>query len=83
MGGVSSLLSPLRIRVKAAFPFSTEICLLRNGKRILHSREDSLLYEVKEAGIYRVEVYLKERSPLAESIPWILSNPISIRKENP
>ena len=83
MGGGSRLLSPLHIRVKAAFPFSKEICLLRNGKRILHSREDSLLYEVKEAGIYRVEVYLKERSPLAKNIPWILSNPISIRKENP
>ena len=83
MGGVSRLLSPLSIHIKAAFPFSKEICLLRNGKRILHSRENSLLYEVKEAGIYRVEAYLKERSPLAKNIPWILSNPISIRKENP
>lgn len=83
MGGVSRLLSPLSIHVRAAFPFSKEICLFRNGKRILHSQEDNLVYEAKEAGIYRVEVYLKERSPLAKNIPWILSNPISIRKENP
>lgn len=83
MGGVSRLLSPLSIHVRATFPFSKEICLIRNGKRILHSREDNLVYEAKEAGIYRVEVYLKQRSPLAEDIPWILSNPIFIRKENP
>jgi hypothetical protein len=83
MGDVSRLLSPLVIHIRAAFPFSKEIYLIRNGKRILHSQEDSLVYEVKEAGIYRVEVYLKERSPLAKNIPWILSNPIFIRKENP
>ncbi len=83
MGGVSRLLSPLIIHVRAAFPFSKEIYLIRNGKRILNSSEDSLVYEVKEAGIYRIEVYLKERSPLAKNIPWILSNPIFIRKEKP
>lgn len=83
MGATSSLLSSVTLHASAPFPFGKEICLLRNGKRILRSQEDGLSYRVTEEGIYRVEVYLKERSPLAKNIPWILSNPIFVRKETP
>jgi hypothetical protein len=34
-------------------------------------------------GVYRAEVYLRERTPLAPGVPWILSNPIYFGRENP
>jgi hypothetical protein len=83
MGAVSKYTSPLTIHIRVPFPFSKDVRLLRNGKKILHSQEESLTYEVRVPGVYRVEVYLKEKSPLAKDIPWILSNPIYLRKENP
>ena len=83
MGSSSRLGSPLTIHINAPFPINKEIHLLRNGKKILCSREPALSYEVREDGIYRIEVYLRERSPLNKNIPWILSNPIYVRKETP
>ena len=34
-----------------------------------------------EPGVYRVEVYLRSRSPLSPRVPWILSNPVYVRKK--
>ncbi|MBW1722070.1 MAG: CehA/McbA family metallohydrolase [Deltaproteobacteria bacterium] len=58
-------------------PCSSEIRLIKNGRpeRIWRGRE--AVYEVLEAGVYRVEVYL--RHFLFGWRPWIFSNPIYLR----
>jgi hypothetical protein len=43
----------------------------------------SAIEAAAEAGTYRAEVFLRERTPLRSGIPWIASNPILIRKETP
>jgi hypothetical protein len=67
--------------IRAPFPFRKEIRLLRDGRVIASSREDTLRAPAEGPGVYRVEVYLKERSPLGRDIPWIVSNPIYLRKD--
>jgi hypothetical protein len=72
--------SPPALRVEASFPFTTEIRLLRNGKEIMRSGEQELNFQATESGAYRVEVYLRDWSPLASDIPWIVSNLIYLRE---
>lgn len=80
MGRTAELQVPLTLHIKAPFPFSKEIHLIRDGKIILRSEKESLLHPAQKPGIYRVEIYLRERSPLGENIPWIVSNPIFLRE---
>ena len=72
---------PVRFEVRAPFSFATEIHLVRDGRTIASTRDDVLTAEAQGPGVYRVEVFLKERSPLAADIPWIISNPIFLRKD--
>ncbi len=83
MGARTQFRSPLRLRIKALFPLAKEIHLIHDGEKILSSRKENLTHEVTEPGLYRVEVYLRERSPLGKNVPWIISNPIFLRRELP
>jgi hypothetical protein len=71
----------VRFEARAPFPFRKEVRLLHDGRVIASSREDTLRVPSEGPGVYRVEVYLKERSALGSDIPWIVSNPIYLRKE--
>lgn len=73
--------SPLRLRARAPFPRATEIRLIHNGKTVLKSNQKRITFLAEESGVYRVEVYLTDRSALAPDIPWIVSNPIFLRKD--
>jgi len=73
--------TPPTLRVEAPFPFAVETLLIRNGETIARSAERELSYSAEQAGVYRVEVYLKSPSPLARDVPWIISNPIYLREE--
>ena len=81
MGGKASPDSPVNLNIQAPFSFDKEIHLIHDGKVIYRSTEESASYLTSEPGTYRVEVYLKERSPLRKNIPWILSNPIFLRED--
>ena len=81
MGGTASLDSPVLLNIQAPFSFSKEIHLIRDGKVIFRSTEESASYLASQPGAYRVEVYLKERTPLRKNIPWIVSNPIFLRED--
>jgi hypothetical protein len=81
MGGTALFESGLTLRVQAPFPYAKEIHLIQDGKSIFHSTEENISFEVKQPGVYRVEIYLKERSPLRKDIPWIVSNPIFLRED--
>lgn len=68
----------------ATFPIGVEFeaRLLRDGAPVFQSDDQTWSYPVaSKAGVYRMEVYLKERTPIRKDIPWILSNPIFL-KEN-
>ena len=81
MGGNIVTDSSISLHVKAPFPFLTEAHLLHDGNVVFRSSKDEFIYETEKPGHYRVEVYLKERSPLDKNVPWILSNPIFLREK--
>lgn len=81
MGSTFLADSPLTLHIKAPFAFAVESQLIHNGKSIYHSTEKDFAYEATEPGAYRVEIYLKERSPLGKNIPWIVSNPIFLKED--
>ncbi|MBI4639294.1 MAG: hypothetical protein HY731_01290 [Candidatus Tectomicrobia bacterium] len=57
-------------------PVDGIIKLLKDGSVIQERKGTELLYEVREAGVYRTEVYLDIHG---KEKPWILSNPIYVR----
>jgi hypothetical protein len=69
------------LRVSALFPFKTETRFIYDGETILSSEEKRVSLAPQKPGIYRVEIYLKEWSPLARDIPWIVSNPIFLKED--
>lgn len=74
--------SRLRLRARARFPFPIEIRLIHNGQTVFRRQNRRhLSFLAKQPGTYRVEVYLKQWSPLAKDIPWIVSNPIFLRED--
>lgn len=83
MGSVLSFRPSVRLHVEAPFSFAAEIALYRDGVRIFTSRQNRVRYEALEPGSYRVEVRLKEKTPLDKNTPWIVSNPIFLREERP
>lgn len=72
--------SPVKLTVRAAFPFAVETRLVRDGEVIERADTAEFSYAPDRAGVYRVEVYLKGRSPLASDFPWIVSNPIFLKR---
>ena len=56
-------------------PQKAQVRILRNGKPVMVGFSDGLTFQVREAGVYRVDAY-------REGKPWILSNPIYVRSVN-
>lgn len=81
MGKTLILDSPVTLLVRAPFSFAKEIHLIHNGKTILRSHKRRMIFQAEHPGTYRVEVYLKEKTPLDKKVPWIISNPIFLREE--
>jgi hypothetical protein len=82
--GTSLALNPssrVELRAKAAFPFAVETCLFRDGVAVLRSEEPEISFPAEGPGVYRIEVFLRGRSPLAGDFPWITSNPIYVRED--
>ncbi len=73
----------LRLRAEADFPHGVEMRLLRNGKTVLRSERQEISTVPEEPGTYRIEVYLRGKTLLAEDFPWIVSNPIFWREDKP
>ncbi len=78
MGGDASVAGKPTLRVKANQ--AAQIRLLRNSVEVKREESaDTLSFEPKEPGVYRVEVWFKlERT--GETRPWIYSNPIYVRE---
>lgn len=59
-----------------------QVILLKDGKRILTKRS-GFDYELKEPGVYRVELRVKPVFPIFRNqkwMPWVFSNPIYVDK---
>lgn len=82
MGEKTSFDSRILLQVQAEFPFAKEVHLIHNGKKIVTSSKQKIDFRPTEPGFYRVEVYLKEKTPMRQDIPWILSNPIYLREKS-
>lgn len=64
------------LKLRLAAPATGIIKLFRDGKIIQEVSADKLDFVVKEAGIYRAEIWLTLDG---EQRPWIYSNPIRVR----
>lgn len=77
--GVASPRAPV-LAVDAPFGFRHSIRLVRDGAVVAEGGGGrALVYRAPAPGTYRVEVFLEARSPLGRGVPWIVSNPITLR----
>ncbi|MBN2206833.1 MAG: hypothetical protein JW742_05465 [Candidatus Aminicenantes bacterium] len=81
MGGSADPALPLTLRVRAPWSFGQTTTLIRNGETLLVSKDTALRLDVRAPGVYRVEVTLPERTGLRRRVPWVVSNPIFLRKD--
>ncbi len=80
--GEKTMFDPgITFHIQTPAPCAKEIHLIHDGKEILVTPKDNLEYKATDSGFYRVEVYLREKSPLHGDIPWILSNPIFLQNK--
>jgi len=66
------------LRVRAPYSFAHEARLIHGGRAVAVSMESEFAHPAAGPGAYRVEVYLRERSPLDGDVPWIISNPVIV-----
>jgi hypothetical protein len=67
-------------RLAVSSPLSCRIVLYKNGEAVQErTGVANAEFEVKEKGIYRVEVYLPQLPKPASEQPWIISNAIYVR----
>jgi PHP domain len=59
-----------------SLPAKASVRVIRNGSLWAQHQTENLALPISEAGIYRIEVYLKSYGKLR---PWIFSNPLFIR----
>jgi hypothetical protein len=81
MGGSASIESPSVLHVVSPPKIKAQIRVVHDGQTIHKSDDQSLSHEVVYPGVYRIEVYLRERTPLRQDVPWILSNPIFLKEK--
>ena len=74
---------PALLRISTPFSFAHETRIIHEGAVVASGQGRDLTFKAREPGAYRVEVYLRERTPLHPGVPWILANPHLIRKDIP
>jgi hypothetical protein len=77
-GDEIALQSNTRLRVDV--PVVSRVVVLRNGQPWKDETGGaSKTFDVKETGVYRVEIYLPQLGKPVGEQPWIISNPIYVR----
>lgn len=67
-------------RLRVDVPVNARIVVLRNGQTWSdETGVTSKTLDVKESGVYRVEIYLPQLGKPVGEQPWIISNPIFVR----
>lgn len=68
------------VKIRAAAPQIARFVFLKNGEKVFESTQNAeAVFETKEAGTYRVEVYLDSLGEPFDKTPWILSNSIYVK----
>jgi len=68
------------VKLKASAPQTARFVIFKNGEKVTEAGETSeITFNVKEAGAYRVEVYLDQLDRNFDKTPWIISNPIYVK----
>lgn len=68
------------VKLKASAPNNARFVIFKNGVKIAESETaNEFVFDAKEPGTYRVEVYLDSLGSPFDKMPWIISNPIYIR----
>lgn len=68
------------VKLRAAAPQVARFVIFRNGTKIFEAAENTeVVFEAKEPGAYRTEVYLDTLGRPFGNMPWIISNPIYVR----
>jgi hypothetical protein len=70
------------LRVSAPFSFAHETVIIHDGRVMHRTRENEFAVALAGPGVYRAEVFLRERTPLDGGVPWIAANPIAIGKDD-
>lgn len=79
MGTTAAASPEFVFHILTPYPFAVETQLLCDGEEVLVSQEKEIVFKSGKPGTYRVEVFLREKTPLDKKTPWILSNPIFLR----
>jgi hypothetical protein len=82
MGDTISLDGPVTLHIKTPDFLACEALLIHNRKAIPLPGKPFTNYLATLPGTYRVEVYLREKTPLHKNCPWIVSNPIFLKEKN-
>jgi hypothetical protein len=72
--------SGIRLFIRLPEAVQAEWRLLQNGQPVYSTQERQGSFSPTSPGTYRVEAYLKQRTPLKRTCPWIVSNPIFLRE---
>jgi hypothetical protein len=68
------------VKLRAAASQIARFVIFKDGEKIFESGENTeIIFEAKEPGAYRTEVYLDALGSPFDKMPWIVSNPIYIR----
>jgi hypothetical protein len=81
MGSTARFTPDTLLHISVPEDVASSWSLLHNGEPVLTSEQKTQTYLPLRAGVYRVEVFLRERTYLSQDCPWILSNPIFLRNE--
>ena len=74
MGDEIHLGGPITLCANAPLP--ADIRLIKDGIRVARVRGRELIYQTRQAGVFRIEMY---RRYLAKQRGWVFSNPIYVR----
>ncbi len=68
------------VKLRAAAPQVARFVIFKNGEKIFEAGENTeIIFEAKEPGAYRTEVYLDALGSPFDKMPWIISNPVYVR----
>ena len=79
MGEAFSPEGPVTLHIETPASLACEVQLIHNRRALPLPGESPRQYLATQPGTYRVEVYLREKTPLNKNCPWIVSNPIFLK----
>lgn len=68
------------VKLRAAAPQIARFVIFKNGEKIFESGANTeVVFDAKESGAYRTEVYLDALGSPFDEMPWIISNPVYVK----